>query len=147
MLHKQYGSETPEVAVGHVESAHLVELALGHATGDDDVGALRHIASCPHCREELRQLSRLVAAARDAEVADLPAAPPGHVWRRIAREVSHETAAPPPPGRRPARAGFLVVTLVAGAALLRRLWAAAGRGALRRRGRNAGTPPVRPAGR
>ncbi|MEU5754276.1 hypothetical protein [Streptomyces sp. NPDC047829] len=88
--------------MAHVESAHLVELALGNASGDEDAGALRHIAGCPFCREELKALTRLVSAARDAEVTDLAAAAPAHVWHRIAEEVSREARTPPHPRRRPA---------------------------------------------
>ncbi|MEY7981261.1 hypothetical protein AB8O53_33760, partial [Streptomyces pilosus] len=86
----------------HVDPAHLVELALGHATGDDDAGAWRHIAVCPRCREELRRTARVVRSARGAEGADLPAAPPDRVWQRIVGELSHGTTAPPRPGGRSA---------------------------------------------
>ncbi|WP_431985677.1 hypothetical protein [Streptomyces griseoflavus] len=127
----------------HVDPAHLVELALGHATGDEDVGALRHIASCPRCREELRRTTRVVRSARGAESADLPAAPPEHVWQRIAGELSPGTAAPPADRSRPGRSAcavpaarapgagrravFLALAVVVGAVLLRRLRAGAGR--------------------
>ncbi|GHB51803.1 hypothetical protein GCM10010377_48570 [Streptomyces viridiviolaceus] len=68
----------------HVDPAHLVELALGNAAiGDDDAGALQHIARCVRCREELTLMTRLVGAARNAEPADMPTAPPEHVWERI----------------------------------------------------------------
>ncbi|MFE5757258.1 hypothetical protein ACFQ7I_26680 [Streptomyces massasporeus] len=80
----------------HVESAHLVELALGNAApGDGD--ALRHVEQCDRCRDELRMLSRLVTAARTAKTVDLPTPPPENVWRRITREVSRKTGALPPP--------------------------------------------------
>ncbi|MFD7701739.1 hypothetical protein [Streptomyces caelestis] len=139
--------------MGHVESTHLLELALGHASGDEDVSALRHIATCPRCQEELRLTTRVLAAARNAEAADLPAAPPERVWQRIARELSHGAAAPPRPGGRPAqrsaagtacaarlartagagtRAGFLALALAVGVILLRRFRARAGRGPVRR---------------
>lgn len=84
--------------MAHVESAHLVELALGNAAPvDDDAEALRHVERCDLCRDELRMLTRLVTAARSAEAVDLPTPPPEHVWRRITREVSRETGTPPPP--------------------------------------------------
>lgn len=94
--------------MGHVEPAHLVELALGRAMGDEDVRALRHIATCPRCRRELASMIRVVAAARDAEAADLPTAPPEHVWQRIVQELSgeepsDEDAAPARSTRRPVR--------------------------------------------
>ena len=83
--------------MAHVESAHLVELALHNAPRTDaDAEALRHIATCARCRDELVMLTRLVTAARTAETADLPTPPPEHVWRRITREVSRETGTPPP---------------------------------------------------
>ncbi|WP_345584754.1 hypothetical protein [Streptomyces prasinosporus] len=85
--------------MAHVEPAHLVELALGHSTRGDDASALRHIAVCARCRDELRTMKRVVAAARGADVADLPTAPPEHVWRRIARELHEEARFPPPPAR------------------------------------------------
>ncbi|WP_238697145.1 hypothetical protein [Streptomyces sp. E2N166] len=75
--------------MGHVEPSHLAELALGHASSDADAVALRHVASCRPCREELKLMTRVVTAARDAEASDLPTAPPERVWQRIARELSH----------------------------------------------------------
>ncbi len=88
--------------MGHVHPSHLVELALGHTSGDADVGALRHAASCPRCREELLRLIHVVTAARGAEASDLPVAPPEHVWRRIALAVLQETDRRPRPRERPA---------------------------------------------
>lgn len=84
--------------MGHVHPSHLVELALGHTSGDADVGALRHAASCPRCGEELLRLTRVVTAARGAEASDLPVAPPERVWQRIALEVPKKTD-----GRTPVR--------------------------------------------
>ncbi|MFI8890830.1 hypothetical protein [Streptomyces paradoxus] len=85
----------------HVESAHLVELALRNATPTDaDAEALRHVEQCARCRDELRTLTRVVAAARTAQLVDLPTAPPERVWQRISRDVS----GPPGPPRRPAPA-------------------------------------------
>lgn len=139
--------------MGHVEPSHLVELALGHTSSDEDVSALRHVASCTRCREELKLMTRVVAAARGAEVSDLPAAPPERVWQRIAHELSHEADRPPHPRGRHARGsapervcrvrreravgiatreGFLVLGLVAGVLLARWLRFRAGRGSGRR---------------
>ncbi|QUW95349.1 hypothetical protein KE639_06618 [Streptomyces sp. V17-9] len=96
--------EAPEQegAVGHVHPSHLVDLALGHAGSDADVGALRHAESCPRCREELLRLTRVVTTARSVEASDLPVAPPECVWQRISLEVLQETAGLPRPGKHPA---------------------------------------------
>ncbi|MGX1508900.1 hypothetical protein RKD44_000188 [Streptomyces collinus] len=83
--------------MGHVHPSHLVDLALGHARGDADVGALWHAGSCPRCREELLRLTRVVTTARSAEASDLPVAPPECVWQRISLEVPQETAGLPRP--------------------------------------------------
>lgn len=92
--------------MGHVDPSHLVELALGHASGDADASALRHVASCPRCRGELVWMTRVVTAARGAQVSDLPVTPPERVWRRIALEALQEDAGLPrrrePPARRSA---------------------------------------------
>ncbi|MFE2277400.1 hypothetical protein ACFXAE_09040 [Streptomyces sp. NPDC059454] len=81
-----------------MDPAHMVELALGNGAPDDDAGALRHIAGCERCREELSLVTRVVTAARRVEEPDLPAAPPERVWRRIARELTgaDATTAPSP---------------------------------------------------
>ncbi|MFD8230544.1 hypothetical protein ACFV20_01400 [Streptomyces sp. NPDC059696] len=82
--------------MAHVESAHLLELALGNAgPGDDDAEALRHVQHCERCRDELTMLTRLVTAARTAKTVDLPITPPEHVWLRITREISRERGTPP----------------------------------------------------
>ncbi|WP_241968317.1 hypothetical protein [Streptomyces sp. ICBB 8177] len=81
--------------MAHVEPAHLVELALGHATAsEEDAGALRHIEQCPRCRDELRTMTRVVTAARTAQLVDLPAAPPERVWQRITHDLYREPPAP-----------------------------------------------------
>lgn len=82
--------------MAHVESAHLVELALSNATTTDaDAEALRHIETCTRCRDELRSLTRLVTAARTAQLVDLPTAPPDRVWQGVIRNLSDKT----PPDR------------------------------------------------
>ena len=88
----------------HVEPAHLVELALRNTPPtDDDAAALRHIERCDRCRDELRMMTRVVTAARSAELVDLPAAPPERVWQRITQGLSRESAPPRPPPRPPGR--------------------------------------------
>ncbi|MER6113625.1 hypothetical protein [Streptomyces hirsutus] len=89
--------------MAHVEPAHLVELALGNGVSSDDADALRHIALCRACREELTLMARVVAAARGVEEADLPVAPPQRVWLRIAQEVSRTGEVAPPPVVEPVR--------------------------------------------
>jgi hypothetical protein len=52
-------------------SAELAELALGVLTGRERARALAHVENCPHCADELEQLSRaadtVLQAAPDAE--------------------------------------------------------------------------------
>ncbi|MFG3248864.1 hypothetical protein [Streptomyces sp. NPDC048187] len=135
--------------MGHVDPSHLVELALGHTSGDADVGALRHVASCSRCLGELLRTARVVTAARGTEETDLPASPPERVWQRIAREAlrtddrlprprehsPHRSAAPRPRSVRlrratgtGTRAGLLA--LASAVAVLLRRWSRArsGRG-------------------
>ncbi|KUN13868.1 hypothetical protein AQI96_07940 [Streptomyces canus] len=75
-----------------------MELALGNDISSNDPGALQHIAACNRCREELRQITRVVVSARGVEESDLPAAPPERVWHHITQELSatEKTPARPP---------------------------------------------------
>lgn len=75
----------------HVDPAHLVELALGNDVSSTDVSALRHIANCVRCRDELNRLARVVAAARSVKASDLPTAPPDRVWQRIKQELARSS--------------------------------------------------------
>jgi hypothetical protein len=97
-----------------------VELALRNATPTDaDAEALRHVEQCDRCRGELRMLTRVVAAARTAQLVDLPTAPPERVWQRISRDVSGTPDAPRPPAPTPApgrRALLALLALAAAAA-------------------------------
>lgn len=145
----------------HVDPSHLVELALGHASGDEDADALRHVASCPRCRRELARMTHVVAAARGVQASDLPVAPPDRVWQRIVQEVLHEADRLPHPGRHPARrfpagetfkarsvptayagacGGFLALALAAGVLLVRWLRVRSGRGPDRRLARRRRSP-------
>ncbi|MFD0319043.1 hypothetical protein [Streptomyces flavalbus] len=90
--------------MGHVHPSHLVELALGHPSGDTDGGDLRHLAACPRCRDELARMTRVVTAARGARASDLSTAPPGHLWQRIAQEALREPDGPPGSDERSATA-------------------------------------------
>ncbi|MBW1596071.1 hypothetical protein [Streptomyces sp. JJ38] len=89
----------------HVESAHLVELALGNdVRRHEDGAALRHIASCERCSAELDRMTRVISVARGVEEPDLPVAPPERVWQRIAQalpEPADDSGAPLSPGRGP----------------------------------------------
>ncbi|MDH6224776.1 hypothetical protein [Streptomyces sp. MJP52] len=79
--------------MAHVDPAHLMELALGNSGLPDD-GALRHIAGCGRCREELRRTARVVAAARGVQERDLPVAPPERVWQAVTRDLATTDRAP-----------------------------------------------------
>lgn len=74
--------------MSHVEPARLMDLALGNDTSSDDVSALRHIAACKRCWEELSVMTRVMTAARNVEESDLPTPPPERVWQRITQELS-----------------------------------------------------------
>ncbi|MFC8147083.1 hypothetical protein ACFUKV_35910 [Streptomyces paradoxus] len=103
--------------MAHVESAHLVELALRNATPTDaDAEALRHVDRCARCRDELRMLTRVVAAARTAHLVDLPTAPPERVWQHISRDVSDTPDTPRPPAPAPAPGKRVLLALLALAA-------------------------------
>ncbi|MFF9114647.1 hypothetical protein ACF09Y_03305 [Streptomyces massasporeus] len=110
--------------MAHVESAHLVELALSNATQTDaDAEALRHIEHCTRCRDELRSLTRLVTAARTAQLVDLPTAPPDRVWQRINRDLATGTAPARPHARTPdhrKRALLALLALAAAAGIAHR---------------------------
>jgi hypothetical protein len=80
--------EEQEATVAHVDPAHLVELALGNDDPINDARALRHIAACVRCRDELRRMAHVVAVARGVEASDLPAVPPERVWQHITQQLS-----------------------------------------------------------
>jgi hypothetical protein len=89
-----------------------VELALGHVTAsEEDAGALRHIEQCERCRDQLRTMTRVVTAARTAQLVDLPAAPPERVWQRITHDLSHRPPAPRASGDHTNRDRLLVAVL------------------------------------
>ncbi|MFF6877662.1 hypothetical protein ACFY9S_20445 [Streptomyces sp. NPDC012474] len=103
----------------HVESAHLVELALRNATPTDaDAEALRHVERCDRCRDELRTLTRVVTAARTAHLVDLPTAPPERVWQRISGDLTQDTATPRRPPRVPDPKKRALLALLAVAAAI-----------------------------
>ncbi|MEV7000814.1 hypothetical protein AB0N62_24440 [Streptomyces sp. NPDC093982] len=77
--------------MAHLESARLVELALGSATLPEETHAHQHVSTCRSCREQLERMTRVVALARSVDAADLPVAPLGRVWQRITQELSQTT--------------------------------------------------------
>lgn len=77
--------------MAHLESARLVELALGSATLTEETHAHQHVSTCRPCREQLERMTRVVALARSVDAADLPVAPLGRVWQRITQELSQTT--------------------------------------------------------
>lgn len=79
----------------HVDPAHMVELALGTSPSHEATAALRHLAACPACREELTRIAKVVDIALSVEASDLTVAPPEWVWRGIKRTLSTEPAPPP----------------------------------------------------
>ncbi|MGW5639062.1 hypothetical protein [Streptomyces sp. NPDC003832] len=77
----------------HLDPARLVELALGAEASAEDDAALRHIALCVWCRQELTRTSRVVRTAASVELSDLPTVPPDRIWERIRQELSEATEA------------------------------------------------------
>jgi anti-sigma-K factor RskA len=92
-------------------SAELPELALGVLTGRDRARALAHVENCPHCADDLEQLSRaadtVLHAAPDAE-------PPVGFEVRLFERMG--VADVPRPERRRRRAPRWVPTGIAAAA-------------------------------
>ncbi|MEU9735081.1 hypothetical protein [Streptomyces sp. NPDC048002] len=72
----------------HVEHARLAELALGGEASAEHDAALRHIARCVACRQELARITRVVTTASAVSVSDLPTVPPDRIWERIRQELS-----------------------------------------------------------
>ncbi|MFI8217483.1 hypothetical protein [Streptomyces sp. NPDC085932] len=105
----------------HVDPSHLVELALGNTPRTAaDTEALHHIAHCARCRDDLHTMTRVVEAARTAELIDLPTTPPARVWHRITRDLSGEPTAPERPRHTPdrrKRALLALLTLATAAAV------------------------------
>lgn len=68
----------------HTDPQSLVELALG---GPLPPSVSDHLQQCPDCTAELRELRRVVEAARTADPTDAPGPPPPAVWEGIAAEL------------------------------------------------------------
>ncbi|MBT1544685.1 anti-sigma factor [Curtobacterium aurantiacum] len=87
----------------HVDDETLAMLAVSDEVAEDDVA--EHLASCARCRDEVAVLQRVAAVTRASEDVEL-AAPPEHVWERIAAEIARtpQHAAAPAPAPAPAPA-------------------------------------------
>lgn len=88
----------------HVDDETLAMLAVSDQVATDDVA--EHLASCDRCRDEVAALQRVAAVTRASEDVTL-AAPPEHVWDRIAAEIARTPQAAAPatdPGRAAERA-------------------------------------------
>ncbi|MGD0686862.1 MAG: anti-sigma factor [Streptosporangiaceae bacterium] len=68
--------------MSHLEAESLALRALGETGGAPPEDA--HLAACPHCQSELRQLTAVVALARQADAADRVSHPSPEVWARVA---------------------------------------------------------------
>jgi len=68
--------------VSHLEAESLALRALGETGGAAPEDA--HLAACPHCQSELRQLTAVVALARQADAGDRLHHPSPEVWSRVA---------------------------------------------------------------
>jgi hypothetical protein len=94
----------------------LVDLALGHVTGERRSALAQHLLACPRCRQEH---DALVAAVSDVAAAAPPVQPPlGFDQRALARMgVGPSSAAPARPGGRrwlPVAAAAALIVLVLG---------------------------------
>jgi hypothetical protein len=89
----------------HVDDETLAMLAVSDQVATDDVA--EHLASCDRCRDEVAALQRVAAVTRASEDVTL-AAPPEHVWERIAAEIARTpqqaAASATDPGRAAERA-------------------------------------------
>ncbi|OII40539.1 hypothetical protein BIV02_07570 [Curtobacterium sp. MMLR14_014] len=85
----------------HVDDETLAMLAVSDQVAADDVA--EHLASCDRCRDEVAALQRVAAVTRASEDVTL-AAPPEHVWDRIAAEVARTPQQAAAPATDPARA-------------------------------------------
>ena len=64
----------------HIDPEQLALLALGEAATDDTD---RHLATCPDCRAELRELTAVVTAARSGPGPGQLETPPPGLWARV----------------------------------------------------------------
>ena len=74
---------------GHLDPEVIALLALGESpgTGDDFIGAQRHLQSCDDCRHEVEAFSAVAATARTITPHDALVAPPASVWAAIDSEL------------------------------------------------------------
>lgn len=88
----------------HVDDETLAMLAVSDQVATDDVAD--HLASCDRCRDEVAALQRVAAVTRASEDVTL-AAPPEHVWDRIAAEIARTPQQAAAPATEPERAAEL----------------------------------------
>lgn len=79
----------------HPDPEDLALLALGEDAGPD---VAAHLAECASCAAEVASLRRVVLVGRSVTAADVPSAPPAHVWERIQAELGLGAAQEPPGG-------------------------------------------------
>lgn len=79
----------------HPDPDDLALLALGEDAGPD---VAAHLADCPSCAAEVASLRQVVLVGRSVTAADVPSAPPAHVWERIQAELGLGAVQEPPGG-------------------------------------------------
>ncbi|WIB69240.1 anti-sigma factor [Curtobacterium sp. MCBD17_026] len=84
----------------HVDDETLAMLAVSDQVATDDVA--EHLVSCDRCRDEVAALQRVAAVTRASEDVTL-AAPPEHVWERIAAEIARTPQQAAAPATEPER--------------------------------------------
>ena len=85
-----------------------IELLAGQALGQTDefnANQLQHLATCPQCRAEVDELSRIAELGRDGRDLARPIVGEQALWRAISDELGLDTSAAESPaltdGREP----------------------------------------------
>jgi anti-sigma-K factor RskA len=83
---------------GHLDPELLALLALGETpgTGDDFIGAQRHLETCAVCLADLAGLTAVAATARTVTPDDALVEPPAAVWSAISAELEGPAPSLPP---------------------------------------------------
>jgi hypothetical protein len=105
---------------GHLDPEVIALLALGESpgTGDDFIGAQRHLQSCDACRHEVEAFSAVASTARTITPDDALVAPPASVWAAIAGELQEPAPALPVELRSRRRSSWLSLAAAACVGLL-----------------------------